>query len=334
MDEFNKVFKRFYNRLALEGIIKASFIGIMISSVASAISSLILYIIGFNAIYIAIVVFFATLLLATGLVYFIKYKPTDKDVARRVDLEGLKERLITMVELKDNDSFMAQKQREDALAQLKRVQGIKIPFAFKRLNIILASVFLIVMLAANITIGVSLNGGLPSFDDIIDNNKPVNNVNVSYFEGEGGYIDGEIYQIVQVGTDTSEVVAVADDGYMFDIWSDGVTTPNRYDKNVQADIEVFAIFLRIEEDLDPSDGDDMLAPDDSQVPGHMPDGIPPHGTGAAGKYEEYNQVIDGNTYYRDVYKEFYDKAIEILNNGGKVPEYMRIIIEEYYETVK
>lgn len=42
---------------------------------------------------------------------------------------------------------------------------------------------------------------------------------------EGGRVEDAAIQIIPKGGDCEEVLAVADDGYVFDIWSDGVTTP-------------------------------------------------------------------------------------------------------------
>ena len=60
----------------------------------------------------------------------------------------------------------------------------------------------------------------------------------------------------------------------------------------------------------------------------------PEGGGAGGKYKEYNQVIDGETYYRDVYQEYYEQAMQILSEGGVVPEYIRIIIQNYFDAIQ
>ena len=54
------------------------------------------------------------------------------------------------------------------------------------------------------------------------------------------------------------------------------------------------------------------------------------------KYKEVNWVIDGQTYYRDegVWDEYYDKVIEMLENGEDIPEEYRFLIELYFNVIK
>ncbi len=333
MDEFKKLVNKIYKRIVLEGLINSLIIGLLAGAILSIALSIVFYIVGFNYTWISALGFVVVALIVTLVLYFLKYKPDIKDVARRVDLAGLEERLITMVELKDSQSFMAQKQREDALKHLEEVKNTKLQLRIqKKLSYVSALISTLAVLGF-ILVQVSFSGGLPSFDDILpgDDSKTVN---VGYFIDEGGFIEGEEYQIIPYGSETSEVVAVPEDGYMFEIWSDGVETPARSDKNVKENLEVFAIFIKFDDDVEPSDKEDEKLPPDDTGNNFDPNGVPPHGSGAAGKYEEYNQVIDGNTYYRDVYKEYYDAAMKILNESGKLPEYLRIIIEQYYGTIK
>lgn len=65
---------------------------------------------------------------------------------------------------------------------------------------------------------------------------------LSYTAGTGGTITGEVTQTVDEGKDGSAVTAVANSGYVFVKWSDGLTTATRTDKNVQKDISVTAEF--------------------------------------------------------------------------------------------
>lgn len=63
-----------------------------------------------------------------------------------------------------------------------------------------------------------------------------------YLASDGGRVKGEQIQIVDKGEDAETVTAVAKEGYVFVGWSDGVSTAERTDKNVQDDIEVVANF--------------------------------------------------------------------------------------------
>ena len=65
---------------------------------------------------------------------------------------------------------------------------------------------------------------------------------LTYTAGANGSITGTSPQTIDQGADGSEVTAVADSGYHFTGWSDGVLTATRTDLNVQADISVTASF--------------------------------------------------------------------------------------------
>ncbi len=69
-----------------------------------------------------------------------------------------------------------------------------------------------------------------------------NEYTLKYAAGEGGGVTGETEQIVEEGKDGSTVTAVADFGYKFVKWSDGVTTAERADREVSGDITVTAEF--------------------------------------------------------------------------------------------
>lgn len=69
-----------------------------------------------------------------------------------------------------------------------------------------------------------------------------NEYTLKYAAGEGGSVTGETEQVVKEGEDGSTVTAVADFGYKFVKWSDGVTTAERTDRQVDGDVTVTAEF--------------------------------------------------------------------------------------------
>ena len=69
---------------------------------------------------------------------------------------------------------------------------------------------------------------------------------VKYETDGNGAINGEATQIVVEGEDCSQVTAVPDEGYEFVTWSDGITTPERQDKNVTEDKTITAQFKKKE----------------------------------------------------------------------------------------
>ena len=67
---------------------------------------------------------------------------------------------------------------------------------------------------------------------------------VKYEWTKGGYVTCEKQEVLY-GGDTYEVEAVERDGYRFVGWSDGLTEPQRIERNVTSDITIKAIFEKI-----------------------------------------------------------------------------------------
>lgn len=66
--------------------------------------------------------------------------------------------------------------------------------------------------------------------------------NITYTASAGGYINGQTEQIITSGDNAEPVTAVPNEGYEFVKWSDGLTTPERQDRNVTEDKTVTAQF--------------------------------------------------------------------------------------------
>ncbi|MBI1319003.1 MAG: SUMF1/EgtB/PvdO family nonheme iron enzyme [Candidatus Hydrogenedens sp.] len=67
---------------------------------------------------------------------------------------------------------------------------------------------------------------------------------LDYAAGTGGTVTGNIHQVVSEGADGEAVVALADIGYAFVQWSDGVLTATRTDLAVSGNISVTAEFVQ------------------------------------------------------------------------------------------
>lgn len=76
--------------------------------------------------------------------------------------------------------------------------------------------------------------------------RPLGKFSARYVSAGGGVIEGETEQTVEEGGDCSAVKAVADDGYRFVIWSDGVLTAERTDYGVKENFAVTAYFAGLE----------------------------------------------------------------------------------------
>ena len=71
------------------------------------------------------------------------------------------------------------------------------------------------------------------------------NMKISYYTDGNGYIRGKINQNIPLGASAEKVCAIANEGYEFVSWSDGVTDKDREDINVRTSFSVCAIFKRI-----------------------------------------------------------------------------------------
>lgn len=71
------------------------------------------------------------------------------------------------------------------------------------------------------------------------------NVTVKYIAEEGGSVYGELIQTIEAGEDCTQVYAVAETGYRFTGWSDGVKTLQRLDTEVEESVTIKAQFEKI-----------------------------------------------------------------------------------------
>jgi hypothetical protein len=67
---------------------------------------------------------------------------------------------------------------------------------------------------------------------------------LNYIAGSHGSITGELTQSIEGGSNGTAVTAIADKGYHFTKWSDGVKTATRTDKNVSKNITATAYFAK------------------------------------------------------------------------------------------
>jgi uncharacterized repeat protein (TIGR02543 family) len=95
--------------------------------------------------------------------------------------------------------------------------------------------------------GYTFTGWDTAYDEVTGNliitaQYTVAEYQVTYTSEDNGTVTGQTTQIVKHGETSTEVEAVADDGYHFVEWSDGSTANPRTDENVTEDIDVAAIF--------------------------------------------------------------------------------------------
>ena len=332
--------KRFSNldsKLLREAILRSALWGIAAGAAVAFAAAVACWFLAASLLWVAIAALLVASAIAGVLFYLTTFHPTIKANAQRIDRLGLDERAITMVEFENDDSYIAQKQREDALEKMAKVEPKHLKIKVSCLAIVLCCLSLLLFAGMATVEELSTRGILPTGIEVwqtIFPPKPLPKYTVKYEASKGGVLVGETEQTVEKGSSGEMVIALADEGYVFLCWSDGVETPYRVDENVNRNISVSAVFTQMENFDDA--GDDEDKPDD--VPGGG-DGeqatdnpnAPPSGSD---KYVEVNQVVDGQTYYRDVLDEYYQQRMKDLMNDENIPDHIRKIIERYYSTIQ
>jgi len=308
--ETKRTLQKYSSRLNKQGWIKAAMMGIVVGLAGLAVFSLVCWILALDPVWIGAIVFGVFAAGSTPIFFLKIFRPTIKMTIRRIDALGLEERVLTMNELESNDSYIAKVQREDTISALKTVNAKLLKFAAPIALIIVLGVTLI--LSSGLTVGAeyrSRNQGDPLFRPGFNPNA-VPEFMVEYDIEGGGFIYGDIFQFVDYGRDATPVMAVADDYWFFDRWSDGYENPERWDRGITEDLFVYAIFIEMEEgdgdgDGD-SDGDSDSGSSDSDSNGD--DGPQPPDSGGSGNppiIQDNNAVNDGAT----------DSSGDSLNNA-------------------
>ena len=120
----NEQFVKYRKKLTMEGVFRSVLIGALAGlSVMLVLAGIFWYNGNENLTWLPPVAFLGLTGILFVILYLLKYRPTDKSIARRLDSLGLEERVITMQEYKDDDSYIARRQREDAEQALKEIQA-------------------------------------------------------------------------------------------------------------------------------------------------------------------------------------------------------------------
>ena len=330
------VFKQYYDKLVKIGILKSAVFSLI---VGFGVNFIVAFITCFIDMSVSAVLGFSlglgalAAVISAPLFYFFKFKPTTKKMAAILDEQGLEERIVTMVELENDESYIATVQRENALQNLAKVSP-------KSLKVAL-STLIVVVLVASITLGIAMStvtslvaADIISVGSKIEDgtNDPAQDeenpqdemVSILYEAGEHGSVEGQLFQQFAKGGDASTVVAVPDEGYEFLYWTDGTFTAERRDTNVNTSFSVKAVFKEKTQVGDGQGGEgngqggggegngqggnngqggqngDGGGGGDGQGEGDGEEGNGQGGggAGASGK-QDNNTVIDGNKDYRD-----------------------------------
>lgn len=340
--------KRFMSRLRHGAIKKSLVAGLVTSLSILAVFSAISWYCGLKEMWLTILIFFSTFAISSTIFYFRKYRPTEKQVAKTIDEFGLEERVITMEQFKDDNSFIAEKQRQDTLQALSKVNEKRIP--------LLLSTALLVCMAVAVPLGagfttvhaLSTYGILPFGQEVVQT-LPIR-YTVEYDCTEGGELLGLSRQYVTEGEDATAVMAIPNEGYIFLKWNDGYKNNYRQDL-ADSNIKVKAIFVALDDweaDEAIMDPDGKKGSDDSKrTPGSEKsnddappfngdgqDGPPNQGPGGSGAPDESHYVIDGKTNYGGkVLSDAQQNAVDRANSDNNLTDKDKQLIDGYYDAI-
>ena len=340
-----KLFEKYYKRLAREDLIKSVLCGLLVWFSAMFATAFCFWMTEVNLFWLAAIPFAIGVAVSAPVFYYRKFKPTSSAVAARIDELGLEERMITMNELKNDDYYIARRQREDAVKTLGLVKADLIRLAVSVPLIVASAVIGIACLGMTTISALAANEVVSSGKDVIEDitKKPTVYFDVQYeIEGDGEIIGSEI-QRIENGKDGTEVIAVANEGYAFIGWYIALDGKNVYngcvlmgDKpaymvtDVNENLTIFAVFVEVDEEND-EDGDengegeggeqgDPGEPGSSNNSGESSGGSPNQGN-SSGDYKNNDQIIDGKTDYGDYIGDASQNATEGTkgdsNLGGK-----------------
>lgn len=323
---FKKKIRKHYN---LKGMIKSFLVAIIIGfSFAILFSLCNIFFIKLSPLNVILIILSVTLFFIPFLYIFI-FRKNKKTIIKELDTYGLDERLITLYETNETKTNkeilnLLRKDTETEVEKLFLDKEFKKLYNRKTFYIaVLIFILGLITYVFNIFIINKTNQSTISNTNIF--------YNIYYKPTEGGFIKGDVYQTVYKKSNATEVVAVADNGYIFDKWSDGVLSNKRKDFNLVKDKVITAYFIKLDDDskLDLKDYEKEIA-DMTNT-----DGLSkmPNNGGAAGRFLETNQVINGKVYYRDILYKYFKKEFEGINES-EIPVEVLNYIRKYYKVIK
>lgn len=353
----DRLFDKYRKRLKIFAIFKSILLALVLAFFVVGITSSITWIVK-ASIPVALTSAFGlgglTFFVAIFPLYFKHFRPTNEDVAKRLDALGFEERYITMYECQDETSFMAKMQREDAKNSLS-----KLPAKCLRFSVAIPLIIMLafsVVFATGTTTGTILFATNSSSSTNENTNPPVDKkeyftVTYEVFEKGTGTIEGDLVQKVEKGHYTTSVTAISAAGYRFVGWVDKEKTllsnqnNPRAEVNVHEDMTIFALFEKkssSDDDDDNEIGDGEGGSDKEPEPGGGGGETPGSGGsqggggegtsgGGEGQSRENNKVIDGTVDYKD---NFNRDSLEQELLGKDLPDELKDILGDYYETLK
>lgn len=338
-----QMLQQFRSRVMNQSVLRSGLYGLLIGACTAFVAAFVSWFFGYDGgLWLSIGLLVGVTVISGVILYFTKFRVTNSLLARRIDMLGLDERIVTMMELENEDSFIAKRQREDASAKLKTVSPKQLKFRMAKKSII-SIVASVVVASAMMVVGMVAPSGL---EILYPNADALPEIEIVYEVEEGGSIDGEELQLIFAGEDAAPVMAIADEGWIFVGWDDGQLDPYRHDTGLTESKTFVAIFEEIEEDSEQDgegegEGEGAGAGD---MPGEGQGGGKGQGNGngngegesegdgqgegAGGKHAPSNVVIDGQKDYGDVLD--IDTVMDSLANGEGSGSDLGNIIDSYF----
>lgn len=348
---FKKNFNELYKSYLKSAISKSLMFASIISCTVLCIISFTFWMCDFKKFWIALIVF-AVLEIVTFFIAFLKLRPTDKKMSKKLDELGLQERVITMHQYQNDDSLIAQIQRKNAIEHIKTVN--------KKLVKLVTPVVVIVLLCITCLLGttttalaaLSSNDIIKSGHEAINSEKAPSEFEITYDVIGEGFIEGELFQIIEVGKNARAVLAVAEEGWMFEGWSielsDGTQLefiegePYLVQTNVTQNLTIYAMFIEVDEgDVSEGDVDKEGEPQDQDKPSKPSESekIPPKGDGTeegkGGQFDPNNYIYDGKTYYGgETFDTAYGDAMNELQNSSDISSSEKDTVTDYFTAIE
>ena len=136
----NVLFQKQQPKLKQEAMLRSVLSGLAVGLGANFLVALITWFAPFNGLWISLAVLVAVTAIATPIFYKKRFSFDDTKSARRIDRLGLEERLITMVELDKDDSYIAKIQREDAKAALASITNDQIKIKISKAIVVAVTI--------------------------------------------------------------------------------------------------------------------------------------------------------------------------------------------------
>ena len=358
----NELFVKYRRKLTTEGVLRALLIGALVGlAVMLVLAGVLWYMGNKQLVWLPPVVFAGVTGLLFVILYFAKFKPSETSIARRLDALGLEERMITMTEFQNDDSYIARRQREDAIQSLQQIEASQLKMKLKRGFVVALSIVGVIsvgMWALQILMKVGIvKPGNQLIPELL---VPPKEYVVEYATSGDGLVEGDMTQVLLTGESPEAVEAVAMDGWVFVGWDDGMNSPYRKDSNIidvmdrsgVDSIVLTAVFQELQENADDGgEGEAAGQPGGEQGQGQPggegegegegegdgeQEGDPSdmEGEGAGGKYTPSNQVIDGKTYYGDDYDASREDAANEVTGNTDMGEDQSGAVEKYFENIQ